>query len=163
MESMRKDIEFFFGRMKSRFRVLKTPISFHKKVHVDNNFFTCAALQNILHDWGKVASNLTTWEVTLEWNTSFGNFADEPGESEEARNWCRPTLLRTKKKGGVFKVPATDDFSECGLSSFPVNVQRVIGQGDRKPDTPGENARYHQKEAPLVKHISLASKHWLLS
>ena len=44
MESMRKDIEFFFGRMKSRFRVLKTPISFHKKVHVDNTFFTCVAL-----------------------------------------------------------------------------------------------------------------------
>ena len=34
----------------------------------------------------------------MEWNTSFGNFADEPGESEKARHWCRPTLLRTKKK-----------------------------------------------------------------
>ena len=163
MESVRKDIECFFGRMKSRFRVLKTPMSFHKKVHVDNTFFTCVALQNILHDWDKVANNLTTWEVTMEWNTSFGNFADEPGESEEARHWCRPTLLRTKKKGGVFKVSATDDFSECGLSSFPVNVQRVIGQGDQKPDTPGEKERYHQKQALLVKHFSLASKHWLLS
>ena len=88
----------------------------------------------------------------MEWNTSFGNFADEPGESEKARHWCRPTLLRTKKKGGVFKVSATDDFSEC-----------VIGQGDQKPDTPGEKERYHQKQALLVKHFSLASKHWLLS
>jgi len=67
------------------------------------------------------------------------------------------------KKGGVFKASATDDLSECGLSSFPVNVQRVIGQGDQKPDTPGENARYHQKQVLLVKNFSLASKHWLLS
>ena len=72
----------------------------------------------------------------MEWNTSFGNFADEPGESEKARHWCRPTLLRTKKKGGV-----------C----------------DQKPDKPGEKERYHQKQALLVKHFSLASKHWLLS
>jgi len=74
-----------------------------------------------------------------------------------------PDASAHEKKGGVFKVSATDDFSERGLSSFPVNVQHVIGQGDQKPDTPGENARYHQKQVLLVKNFSLASKHWLLS
>jgi hypothetical protein len=47
---VRKDFECFFGRPKACIRTLKTPISFHNKIGIDNFFFTCVALQNILHD-----------------------------------------------------------------------------------------------------------------
>ena len=63
MESVRKDIECFFGRFKSRFRMFKTPLTFHDKGDIDNAFFTCVALQNILLEWNKTQGFVTTWEV----------------------------------------------------------------------------------------------------
>ena len=56
MESVRKDIECFFGRF-------KTPLTFHDKGDIDNAFFTCVALQNILLEWNKTQGFVTTWEV----------------------------------------------------------------------------------------------------
>ena len=50
MESVRKDIECLFGRLKARWRMIKTPITFHNKYDIDKAFFTFVALQNILHD-----------------------------------------------------------------------------------------------------------------
>lgn len=61
----------------------------------------------------------------MEWNTSFGNFADEPGESEKARHWCRPTLLRTKKKGGVFKVSLVLGCASRGKRAETCAVERT--------------------------------------
>ena len=48
MESVRKDIEGVFGRIKNRFRILKTPLTFRKKSHIDNLFMTCVGLHNML-------------------------------------------------------------------------------------------------------------------
>jgi len=56
MESVRKDTECFFGRF-------KTPLTFHDKGDIDNAFFTCVALQNILLEWNKTQGFVTTWEV----------------------------------------------------------------------------------------------------
>jgi hypothetical protein len=50
LESVRKDVECFFGRLKKRFRILKGAIQVGSKEKVDNIFFTCVALQNKLHD-----------------------------------------------------------------------------------------------------------------
>jgi hypothetical protein len=48
----RKDIECTFGVMKQRFKWLKTWNSLSKKEDIDNVFFTCCILHNILlqHD-----------------------------------------------------------------------------------------------------------------
>ena len=40
-----------FQRLKARFRILKTPLSFHDKKQIDDLFFTCVTLQNLLLDW----------------------------------------------------------------------------------------------------------------
>ena len=56
LESQRKDIECTFGILKGRFRILKSPIRFHKKSEIDNVVFTCAVLHNMLleYDYGHV-------------------------------------------------------------------------------------------------------------
>ena len=56
MESVRKDIECYFGRLKQRFRVLKVPNNFRKKVNIDDMMFTLVAIQNMILEW-KVATN----------------------------------------------------------------------------------------------------------
>ena len=163
MEAVRKDIECYFGRLKSRFRMLKTPVSFHSKTDIDNAFFTCVGLQNILHDWDKEIGNLTVWDVEADW----GDFADETPEDEDddvARHWCRPTLHRSSKLGSTFEPEAKDDFSDFGAASFPVGAARELGHARPQP---GEAARYEAKQAELVTHFTHARQadavHWLRS
>ncbi|CAN0130248.1 unnamed protein product, partial [Discosporangium mesarthrocarpum] len=45
LESVWKDVECFFGRLKGRFRILKMPLM----EKIDSIFFVCCILQNILH------------------------------------------------------------------------------------------------------------------
>ena len=78
-QAVRKDIECYFGRLKSRSRMLKTPVSFHSKTDIDNAFFTCVGLQNMLHDCDKEIGNLTMWDVEADW----GDFDDETPEDED--------------------------------------------------------------------------------
>lgn len=47
-ESMRKDVECTFGILKGRFRFLKTGIRLHSFEVMDNIWFTCCALHNML-------------------------------------------------------------------------------------------------------------------
>lgn len=158
MESVRKDIECFFGRMKARWRMLKTPISFHDKDHVDNAFFTCVGLQNIIHDWDKSAgqSGLATWEVGVDWAAgAHGDFVDED-EDDGARLWSRPKLRTARREAAgdrFFTPPAADDFSKCGSISFPVGAVRHLGH---KLPEPGEGARHDRKQLRLVDHFKHA-------
>ena len=49
VESVRKDVECFFGVLKGRVRLLKLPTLFRKKEEIYNAFFTCCTLHNMLH------------------------------------------------------------------------------------------------------------------
>ncbi|CAM9763923.1 unnamed protein product, partial [Hapterophycus canaliculatus] len=49
LESVRKDVECFFGILKGRFRILKLGILFHDRDAIDYMFFTCCTLHNMLH------------------------------------------------------------------------------------------------------------------
>ena len=51
LESVRKDVECFFGRVKGRFRILKLAFLCRDKGDIDNVWFTCCILHNILHDF----------------------------------------------------------------------------------------------------------------
>jgi len=152
MESVRKDIECFFGRLKGRWRILKTPISFHSKEKVDNVFFTCVALQNIIQDWDKRTRELTSWEVDADWTGSGGLFEDEE-DGDDARLWCRPKLRRANKVNEFFVPNPTDDFSDFGGSSIPIGATRSLG---RSEPTSGETQRYVAKQRMLVQHHTYA-------
>ncbi|CAB1103991.1 unnamed protein product [Ectocarpus sp. CCAP 1310/34] len=49
LESVRKDVECFFGILKGRFRILKLVMAYHEQERIDNVFFTCCILHNMLH------------------------------------------------------------------------------------------------------------------
>lgn len=51
LESVRKDVECFFGILKGRFRILKLPILYRRQEDIDNMFFTCCILHNMLHSF----------------------------------------------------------------------------------------------------------------
>ena len=48
LESVRKDVECFFGRLKIRFRILRSRIGFHKQSDIDNIFVACCIMHNML-------------------------------------------------------------------------------------------------------------------
>ena len=50
VESVRKDVECVFGRLKGRFRCLKIPCRFQTQEAVDNQFRACCAIYNMLHE-----------------------------------------------------------------------------------------------------------------
>ncbi|CAM9609651.1 unnamed protein product, partial [Discosporangium mesarthrocarpum] len=54
LESVKKYVECFFGRLKGRFRILKMPLTFwvstaNSREKIDNIFFACCVLQSMLH------------------------------------------------------------------------------------------------------------------
>lgn len=147
MESVRKDIECFFGRLKvgtdsqyeiicymlasyltsfrsltttqGRFRILKMPILLHDKKDIDNVFFTCVALQNIIATWdGK-----DEWqERGVSWDKSDGQFEDT---DEDQVNWARPKIFRN---GEWVNVKPGDDFSNIGRVGLARNQQVLWGE-----------------------------------
>ena len=70
LESCRKDVECFFGRLKSRFRCVKIPCNFWYKDEVDNMFITCCILQNIIlaHD-AQTTDGADAADVQVDENT----------------------------------------------------------------------------------------------
>lgn len=111
LESVRKDIENFFGRMKNRFRCLKLPIEYHSKEQIDNMFFTCVGLQNMLHDWDEH----DTFANGMSWANRHGDFEDL-GE-----HWGVPTY-----KG--MPVTADADYSRFGKFHFSEEQEVHFGE-----------------------------------
>lgn len=67
LESVRKDVECFFGRLKARFRILHMRILFHHQRKVDNVFISSSILHNmnLVHDELDIA-----WKNPLNWETA---------------------------------------------------------------------------------------------
>jgi hypothetical protein len=51
LESVRKDVECTIGIMKQRFRELKNPVELHHQSDIDNMFWTCCILHNLLIEY----------------------------------------------------------------------------------------------------------------
>lgn len=64
VESCRKDVECVFGNMKKRFRFLKNAIELHTQHHIDNAFFTCCILHNMILMYDGLDSR---WEDDVDW------------------------------------------------------------------------------------------------
>ena len=54
--------------LKGRFRILKLPITFRHKKDIDNMFFTCCTIHNILHSY----DGLDELEADAQWAGDYG-------------------------------------------------------------------------------------------
>ena len=68
LESVRKDVECFFGILKGRFRILKLRLAYHSKEDIDNIFSTCCILHNMLHTF----DGMDVFEKNVDWVGSAG-------------------------------------------------------------------------------------------
>ena len=66
MESVRKDIEFYFGRLKQRFKILRIPNLMRTKKNIDDMMFTIVSIQNMLLDYSTAAQIHKSWTVQLD-------------------------------------------------------------------------------------------------
>lgn len=73
-ESVRKDVECVFGVLKGRFRCLKLPIYYHDKNTIDNMFYCCCILHNILLHFDGLD---TRWEDNVNYLGLDGDHAHE--------------------------------------------------------------------------------------
>lgn len=82
LESVRKDVECFFGILKGRFRVLKLPIPYRSKENIDNMFFTCCTLHNMLHAF----DGMDVFEENVNWDQLDGLFDsyERPPSTDES-------------------------------------------------------------------------------
>lgn len=69
LESVRKDVECFFGILKGRFRILKLRLGYHSRDDIDNIFFTCCILHNMLHSF----DGMDVFEDNVDWSGSAGD------------------------------------------------------------------------------------------
>ena len=66
LESLRKDVECLFGILKSRWRILRNPVSFHTLTDIENIMFCCCILHNLLISADGIDS---AWEDDVAWDT----------------------------------------------------------------------------------------------
>ena len=113
LESVRKDIECYFGRLKQRFKILKIPNLIKKKEKIDNMMFTLVAIQNMLLDYSIANEEMTSWGIQLKWqridytvgtnslDELLNNLAlaeNEDVEEEEDSRWFRPLVKKRVRK-----------------------------------------------------------------
>ena len=66
LESLRKDVECLFGILKSRWRILRNPVVFHKLVDIENIMYCCCILHNLLISADGID---TAWEDDIAWDS----------------------------------------------------------------------------------------------
>ena len=62
LESARKDVECFFGVLKRRFAILRDSIEYQSKDVIDNAFYCCCILHNMLQAY----DSRDEWAVVLD-------------------------------------------------------------------------------------------------
>lgn len=112
VESVRKDVECTFGILKGRFRCLKLPIYYQDKVVIDNMFFTCCILHNVLLSLDGLD---VRWEKGINWQ---GQYGDHDAED-------MPSIFRRHR----LRVAATTktDYSLIGINAVANNYAIVHG------------------------------------
>lgn len=86
VESVRKDIECCFGRLKGRWRLFKKGILFGSREKIDNAWFTACILHNMLHK----KNGLDEMEEVSDWVGSAGALEPNPETDSIIAGNCNP-------------------------------------------------------------------------
>mmetsp|Transcript_67276 Transcript_67276/g.140130 ORF Transcript_67276/g.140130 Transcript_67276/m.140130 type:complete len:142 (+) Transcript_67276:1009-1434(+) len=130
LESSCKDVECVFGRLKGRFRILKIPSLFWYQHEIDNVFFTCCILHNILLEWDGLATDWGGDEGEIEWEEvgaqlQFVNRAVTLSRDFDASGVGRVrSLLAGRTEVEVERETSFDDLRSCLVTHMWVAVKR---------------------------------------
>lgn len=141
LESMRKDVECTFGILKGRWRILKTGIRQHTKEDVDNIWFTCCALHNMLLDVDGLGKS---WE-----NGVAGYYDGQGGYHDylDVQNNLAPEIFRRLHQSG--NNPRQYD------SSYRVNNAAPVDRVIREVNGPNSIRLFSREQfrQKLVEHF----------
>ena len=143
VESVRKDIECVFGILKGRFRCLKLPIYYHSKDAVDNMFFVCCILHNML---------LCNDGLDRRWEKDV-NWCGQAGEhSLDDQNVFKKHLKRT-----AINIDKDTDFSLKGVAavrnSYEIFHETNVVELNRSHHTLKDNLVTHYSEEYYDKKV----------
>ena len=127
VESVRKDVECVFGILKDRFRCLKLPIYLHDENVIDNMFFTCCILHNML---------LTEDGYDRRWENGV-NWAGQAGLHEEGE---MPQIFKQHYIRSRNATAATD-FSLIGINAVINNYAIIHDDIDEEIEPSQETLR----------------------
>ena len=67
MESVRKDMELYFGRLKKRLKILKTPNLLKKKKNIYDMMFIILSIQKMILYYSISCEQVSSWGVQIKW------------------------------------------------------------------------------------------------
>jgi hypothetical protein len=139
LESVRKDVECFFGRLKIRFRILRSRIMFHKQRCVDNVFVAACIMHNML----------------LQDDGLGDDWVEADGDDDDIRDGLEIRRVRLRLQGDHRAVPNVSE----GI--------RHIAVEDNDDDVADIEASHYTFRSQLIEHYTYAKAHgqivWLHS
>ncbi len=119
MESVRKDVEGCFGILKQRWRILRNPVDLHKQYEIDNVFFTCCILNNVLLRY----DNLDLRWTEKEWEDCD---PDKDYSSQYDGSKLSTVDIRAAKRNKEVKKFVSDDTEiETDIEYFHLRAQLI--------------------------------------
>jgi hypothetical protein len=84
LESVRKDVECFFGILKIRWRLFMNPIHYHSKITIEHAFKTACCLHNMILIFDETIAKLNTdWE-NVRWENIHPDGDEDPDQIDES-------------------------------------------------------------------------------
>lgn len=119
-ETVRKDVECTFGVLKGRFRCLKLPIYYQKKESIDNMFYSCCIIHNILLHFDGLD---VRWEKDVNYMGQDGNHSFED------------TVIFRQHLSRVRHLTPDTDFTMIGREAVLHRYEIVNGGNDTEVET----------------------------
>lgn len=121
VESTRKDVECCFGILKARWRFLRNGIVLQKQEFIDNVFFTCCILHNLILEFDGLDSR---WENDVDWDTMNPqpDNSDEGYDEEEVS--VQQQLINSRVEEWVSARVNTPEVDDLLDNDYTVEVDR---------------------------------------
>jgi hypothetical protein len=129
LESVRKDVECTFGILKHRFRILRNPIEIHSQDRIDDAFFTCCILNNLLLKYDG---------YDKRWDSVIWKNEDPDGHRHE------------RYDGRLKRI---DDRAKKRAQAAKVDTLRAFVRDDEPFE---EDDRFFELRAKLIRHYKVA-------
>ena len=131
LESMRKDVECFFGIMKGRFCILRYGFRFHSITECDKLWLSCCALHNMLLDVDGLARNWEAGEQS-DWEIMHANSLTHDKHVNFVTPFAVTRLNRDfemeANKTQEEDIPDLNDDDSKIFDKFTVNGKRIVSK-----------------------------------